>query len=166
MKTNKSDQTVLYTNKGGNVEPRTNTENDTLWTTQAQIAQLFEVDRSVVTKHINNILKDKELDKDSVCANFAHTAEDGKQYLTSFYNPDVILSVGYRTNSVSAINFRKWATRILRGYLVKGFNLDKQKLIDSKDSLEKLHKAINFIESKSDKPLKANIRVSLSKDLI
>ena len=79
MKTNNNDQIVLYTNKSGNVELRADTKNDTLSTTQAQIAQLFEIDRSVVTKHVNNILKDKELDKDSVCAKFAHTAEDGKQ---------------------------------------------------------------------------------------
>jgi hypothetical protein len=101
MNKNTKNKVILYANKSGNIELRADTKNDTLWTTQAQIAQLFEIDRSVVTKHVNNILKDKELDRDSVCAKFAHTAPDGKKYLTRFYNLDVILSVGYRTNSVS-----------------------------------------------------------------
>ncbi len=74
--------------------------------TQANIAEIFDIERSVVTKHIRNILKDKELDADAVCAKFAHTAEDGKVYNVQLYNLDVILAVGYRTNSSKAIIFR------------------------------------------------------------
>jgi hypothetical protein len=84
----------------------------------------------------------------------------------TLYSLDIILAVGYRTNSKKAIKFRKWATRILRQYLIKGFNLDRQKLITSKENFGDLRTAIDFIESKSDKPLKAKIRLSLSKDLI
>jgi len=99
-----------------------------LWASQAQIASLFNVERSVVTKHVRNILKDKELDKNSVCANFAHTARDGKIYQVQYYNLDVILAVGYRTNSVRAIQFRQWATKTLRQHILEGYTLNKKRL--------------------------------------
>ncbi|MCL4321658.1 MAG: cell filamentation protein Fic [Deltaproteobacteria bacterium] len=90
---------VIYQNKSGAIELRGDFKKETLWANQSQIAGLFDVDRSVITKHINNILKNKELDENAVCAKFAHTAEDGKTYRVQHYNLDVILSVGYRTNS-------------------------------------------------------------------
>lgn len=86
-------------------------ENETLWLTQKAMAQLFGVDRSVITKHLKNIFESDELCEDSVCAKFAHTATDGKRYNTSFYNLDAIISVGYRVNSQKATEFRQWATR-------------------------------------------------------
>jgi hypothetical protein len=101
MNKNTKNKIVLYENKNGKAELHADIEKDTLWATQEQISKLFQADRSVVTKNINNIFKDKELNRNSVCAKFAHTAPDGKKYITSFYNLDVILSVGYRTNSVS-----------------------------------------------------------------
>lgn len=102
---------VIYQAKNGAIELKGDFTRETIWATQAQIADVFQAERSVVTKHIKNILKDKELDAGSVCAKFAHTAADGKIYQVQFYNLDVILAVGYRTNSRRAIEFRKWATK-------------------------------------------------------
>lgn len=108
-------------------------ENETLWLTQKQIAELFEKDRSVITKHIKNIFEEGELIEDSVCAKFAHTANDGKTYETLYYNLDMIISVGYRVNSKRATQFRQWASRILKEYLVKGFVLDDERLRGEKE---------------------------------
>ncbi|MFA6917794.1 MAG: virulence protein RhuM/Fic/DOC family protein [Candidatus Gracilibacteria bacterium] len=119
---------IIYQNKAGGIEFKGDFKKETLWATQAQIADVFEVERSVVTKHISNILKDKELDKDSVCANFAHTANDGKIYQVRYYNLDIILAVGYRTNSGRAVQFRQWATRILRSHIVDGYTINKKRL--------------------------------------
>ena len=163
MKTNKRDQIILYTDKNGNVELHADIEKDTLWTTQEQITRLFEVDQSVVSRHIRNIFRDGEIDEKSNMQKMHRTRAHRPPVL---YSLDIILAVGYRTNSKKAIFFRKWATDILRNYLVNGFNLNKRKLIIREERLENLHKAIDFIESKSDKPLKGKIRVSLVKDLI
>ena len=157
---------VLYTDKRGNVELRADVEKDTIWATQDQIARLFEIERSVVTKHIRNILRDKELKQDSVCAKFAHTAEDGKRYLTSFYNLDVVLAVGYRTNSTRAIQFRQWATRILREYLIKGFNLNKRTINRSTGNVEDLQKALAFMGSENIRgALKGKLTLKVTKNV-
>ena len=95
--------------------------DENLWMPQKRIAELFDVDRSVVTKHLKNIFSDNELQKDSVCANFAHTAEDGKEYQTNFYSLEAIIAVGYRVNSERGIQFRQWAISILQQYIHKGF---------------------------------------------
>lgn len=92
------------------------------------MAQLFGVDRTVVSKHLKNIFESAELQQDSVCAKFAHTAEDGKIYNTQFYNLDAVISVGYRVNSLQATRFRQWATKILNEYIKKGFALDDERL--------------------------------------
>ena len=102
--------------------------DETLWCTQKAMAQLFGVDRTVVSKHLKNIFESSELQKDSVCAKFAHTAEDGKIYNTQFYNLDAVISVGYRVNSLQATRFRQWATKILNEYIKKGFALDDERL--------------------------------------
>ena len=102
--------------------------DETLWCTQKAMAQLFGVDRTVVSKHLKNIFESSELQQDSVCAKFAHTAEDGKIYNTQFYNLDAVISVGYRVNSLQATRFRQWATKILNEYIKKGFALDDERL--------------------------------------
>ena len=102
--------------------------DETLWCTQKAMAQLFGVDRTVVSKHLKNIFESSELQQDSVCAKFAHTAEDGKIYNTQFYNLDAVISVGYRVNSLQATRFRQWATKILNEYIKKGFVLDDERL--------------------------------------
>ena len=102
--------------------------DETLWCTQKAMAQLFGVDRTVISKHLKNIFESSELQQDSVCAKFAHTAEDGKIYNTQFYNLDAVISVGYRVNSLQATRFRQWATKILNEYIKKGFVLDDDRL--------------------------------------
>ena len=103
-------------------------KEDTIWCTQKAMAQLFGVERSVVTKHLGKIFSSNELDECSVCAKFAHTAEDGKTYNSNFYNLDAIIAVGYRVNSLKATRFRQWATKILNEYIRKGFALDDDRL--------------------------------------
>ena len=102
--------------------------DETIWCTQKALATLFDVDRTVITKHLKNIFESEELQMDSVCAKFAHTAEDGKTYSTQFYNLDAIISVGYRVNSTRATQFRQWATAVLRQYAIRGYVLDKKRM--------------------------------------
>ena len=97
----------IFKSKDNQIELTVKLENETVWLTQKQITSLFDRDRTVVTKHINNIFLEGELDKNSVCAFFAHTAEDGKSYETQYYNLDVIISVGYRVKSNRGTQFRQ-----------------------------------------------------------
>ncbi len=128
---------VIYQAKNGAIELRGDFEHENIWATQAQIADLFGSERSVVTKHVRNILKDKELDEKSVCAKFAHTGNDGKIYQVQFYNLDVILSVGYRTNSKTAIEFRKWATKTLKEHITKGYSINRKQIGKNYDAFMK-----------------------------
>ncbi len=99
-------------------------ENDTVWLTQAQIAELFGTGRQAITKHLKNIFSSAELDEDSVCSILELTASDGKVYKTKVYNLDAILSVGYRVNSKNATLFRRWANGVLKEYLLKGYSVN------------------------------------------
>ena len=119
---------LLYTSPAGKVKVEIFLHNENIWLTQAKIAELFGVDRTVVTKHLKNIFQTNELQEDSVCAKIAHTANDGKSYLTQFYNLDAIISVGYRVNSKQATHFRIWATERLKEYIIKGFTMDDERL--------------------------------------
>ena len=119
---------LIFTSQVGEKGIEVRYENGTIWLTQKLMAELFSVERSVVTKHLQNIFEERELDKASVCANFAHTASDGKNYKILFYNLDAIISVGYRVNSKRATQFRQWATCILREFAIKGYVLDKSRL--------------------------------------
>ena len=125
---------VIYQAKSGAIELRGDFGRDTVWATQAQIAEVFQAERSVITKHIRNILNDKELNAISVCAKFAHTADDGKVYQVQFYNLDIILAVGYRTNSKRAIEFRQWATKTLRAHIVDGYTINKTRITKNYDA--------------------------------
>jgi hypothetical protein len=121
-------QFLIYNTPQEDVKVDVVMRDDTIWMTQKAMADLFNADRSVITKHLGNIFKDNELDEDSVCANFAHTANDGKTYNTNFYNLDAIISVGYRVNSAKATQFRIWATKTLKEFIQKGFVLDDERL--------------------------------------
>ena len=125
---NSTAEFLIFTNQAGEDSIEVRYQDDTIWLTQKLMAELFSVDRSVITKHLQNIFNDNELDQDSVCAKLAHTAADGKNYNTQFYNLDAIISVGYRVNSRRATQFRQWATRVLREFAIKGYVLDKQRL--------------------------------------
>ncbi len=119
---------VIYQAPDGSVALDVRLERDTIWLTQKQMAKLFDTERSVITKHLRNIFHSGELDKDSVCACFAHTAEDGKTYRTQFYNLDAIISVGYRVNSRRGTQFRIWATKVLRDHILKGYTVNERRL--------------------------------------
>lgn len=103
-------------------------QDETLWLTQKQLSELFEKGRSTITEHLKNIFDEKELDENSVCRNFRHTAGDGKNYNTKYYDLKVITAVGYRVNSHRATDFRKWATEVLHEYIIKGFAMDDERL--------------------------------------
>lgn len=100
----------------------------TVWCTQDAIAILFDKSRTTITEHLNNIFKEGELQKDSVCRKFRRTASDGKEYNTQFYNLDAIISVGYRVNSIRATQFRQWVTSVLRDYAIRGYVLDRKRM--------------------------------------
>jgi hypothetical protein len=124
---------------------------DTFWLTQKRMAELFGVDRTVITKHLQNIFSSGELSEGSACANFAHTAGDAKTYQTKFYNLDAIIAVGYRVNSKKATQFRIWATETLREFIIKGFVLDDERLKQSqrfgKDYFDELLECIREIRA-------------------
>ncbi|GHV38612.1 DNA-binding protein [Spirochaetia bacterium] len=125
-------------------------EHETVWLTQAQIADLFGTQRQAITKHLRNIFSTNELDEDSVCSILEHTAADGKKYQTKFYNLDAILSVGYRVNSINATLFRQWANRVLKEYLLKGYAVNQrferieQQVSDTNRRLAKTEEKIDF----------------------
>jgi hypothetical protein len=119
---------VLYQTEDGRTRLEVKLENESVWLTQNQMAELFQRERSVITKHIRNIFEEGELAEEAVCANYARTADDGKTYQTVHYNLDVIISVGYRVKSLRGTQFRIWATQRLREFIVKGFTLDDERL--------------------------------------
>ena len=119
---------LLYQTPSGDVRVECLFQDETIWLTQKALAALFGAERSVVTKHLGNIFKEGELVEDSVCAKFAHTAADGKNYTTKYYNLDATIAVGYRVNSYQATQFRIWATKTLKEFITKGFVLDDERL--------------------------------------
>lgn len=120
-------QITVYQTPDGKINIEVLYANENIWLPQKRIAELFDVDRSVVTKHLKNIFSENELQEDSVCANFAHTAEDGKEYQTKFYSLEAIIAVGYRVNSERGTQFRQWAISILQQYIHKGFAIDSER---------------------------------------
>ncbi|MFC1624651.1 virulence RhuM family protein, partial [Candidatus Omnitrophota bacterium] len=138
---------AIYQTRDKKVELEVKLQENTVWLTQKWIANLFQTDRSVITKHLRNIFNSEELDKKSVCAKFAHTAEDGKVYKTTFYNLDMIISVGYRVNSRRATQFRIWATNVLKRHLIDGYTLNERRLKEKTEKLEALQRSIRLISA-------------------
>ena len=121
---------LVFTRDAGEDGIEVRVQNHDVWLTQKAISQLFDVDRSVVTKHLKNVFEEKELDENSVCAKFAQTADDGKIYQYKFYSLAAIIAVGYRINSERAVQFRTWATKVLETFTKQGYVLDKSRLIN------------------------------------
>lgn len=120
-------QIVIYQTEDGQTQIDVRMENDTVWLTQKQIADLFGTKRPAITKHLKNIYASEELDENSTCSILEHMGNDGKQtYSTKYYNFDAILSVGYRVNSKNATRFRQWANKVLKDYLVKGYAVNER----------------------------------------
>ena len=146
---------IIFENQ--NVKLEVNMKDETVWLSLEQMTKLFDRDRTVITRHINNILKDQELNKEEVFAKFAHTTEHGsierkKQTRElDYYNLDMIISVGYRVNSKQGIAFRKWATKILKDYMLKGYAVNQRRL----EYLEKTIKLID-IANRIDEKLENN----------
>ncbi len=125
---NESDHIIIYQSEDGKTHIEVKLEENTVWLTQQQIADLFGVKQPAVSKHFKNIFDSGELNKDSVYSIMEYTAADGKVYKTGFYNLDAIISVGYRVNSIQATRFRQWATSVLKEYIIKGFTMDDERL--------------------------------------
>ena len=127
----------IYRSQDGSVQLNVKLENETVWLTQSQMAELFGRDRTVITRHINNCYKEGELDKNITCAKFAHMGKDQDQtYETTMYNLDVIISVGYRVKSIQGTRFRQWATSVLKQYLIKGYVINQQLKLDRYNELK------------------------------
>jgi len=127
-----SDEIILYTSPEGNKRVAVYYQGETVWLTQKQLADLFDVEIPTINYHLKEIFKSGELEENSVIRKFRITAEDGKDYLTNCYNLDAIISVGYRVNSEQATRFRIWATQTLREFIIKGFVLDDERLKQGK----------------------------------
>jgi len=119
---------LLYTTPNSEIKVEIYMHNETLWLPQKRIAELFGVQRPAITKHLKNIFQSGELEENSVSSILEHTAEDGKNYQTKYYNLDAILSIGYRVNSSKATQFRIWATKTLKEYIIKGFVMDDDRM--------------------------------------
>lgn len=135
---------IIYQTEDGQTQIDVRLENETVWLTQAQMAELFQKDRTVITRHINNVFKEGELNREEVCAKFAHTtrhgAIEGKQQIQEIvlYNLDVIISVGYRVKSKRGTAFRIWARNIIKDYLVKGYAVNERIRKEQIDELRQL----------------------------
>lgn len=140
-----------------NVKLEVNMKDETVWLTQEQMAKLFDRDRKTITRHIQNIYKEGELEETQVCSFFEHTANDGKVYNIQFYNLDMIISVGYRVKSKNGIIFRKWATNILKDYMIKGYAVNQKRL----EYLEKTIKLIDIATRADD-----NLNGDEAKDIL
>lgn len=157
---NTENQIEIYQANDGSTQINVQFEQDTVWLTQAQMAELFERDRTVIGRHISNIFSENELDENEVCANFAHTTQHGaiKEKSQSkdvkYYNLDVIISVGYRVKSKQGTQFRIWANSILKEYLVKGYSINEKRLEQKEQEVQLLKNGIQIlsraIEEKSE----------------
>lgn len=125
---NSTAEFLIFTSQSGENSIEVKVFDESVWLTQAMIAELFDVQRPAITKHLKNIFESSELDENSVSSILEHTANDGKTYNTKYYNLDAIISVGYRVNSKKATQFRQWATSVLKEFAIKGFVLDKKRL--------------------------------------
>jgi len=135
---------VIYKAKDGHVELNVSLSEETVWLSLKQIAELFGRDKSVISRHLLNIFKNRELDKAAVVANFATTAADGKTYQVDYYNLDAIISIGYRVNSSEATQFRIWATSILKEHLIKGYTTYEKRLAER--GVKELQQSIELLQ--------------------
>jgi hypothetical protein len=125
---NSTAEFLIFSNQAGEDGIEVRVADETVWLTQKLLGVLFDKGRSTITGHLQNIFATGELEEKAVCRDFRHTAEDGKDYTTRFYNLDAIIAVGFRVNSTRAIQFRQWATGVLRDFAIRGYVLDKERL--------------------------------------
>jgi len=139
---------IIYQADNGKTEIKVKFDNETVWLNQYQLEELFETDRTSITKHISNIYKTEELDRNLTCAKIAQVQVEGNRTVTrkvNFYNLDLIIAVGYRVNSKRGTQFRMWANNILKEYLVKGFSINKQRLVQQNKQLKELQDSVRIL---------------------
>jgi prophage maintenance system killer protein len=135
----------IYKVENGETEISVKLEDETVWLSLNQMVKLFQRDKSVISRHISNIFKEKELDRNSVVAKNATTAKDGKVYQVDYYNLDVIISVGYRIKSQRGTQFRIWANKVLKDYLIKGYIINEKRLAQEKNQLKELQESVKIL---------------------
>ena len=140
---------IIYKSSKNEVDLKVRFENETIWLDAHQMARIFNVNRPAIVKHINNIYKTRELSKKVTCSILEQVAADGKIRKMNLYNLDMIISVGYRVNSQRATQFRIWATKILKKYLVQGYAVNEKRLLEAKNKFNQLQETINFLRKKS-----------------
>ncbi|MBP6858522.1 MAG: virulence RhuM family protein [Candidatus Pacebacteria bacterium] len=166
---NNSGELIIYSGKNGGVELRADSKKETIWATQAQIAELFEVNSQAITKHLGNIYSEGELSRRSTCSKMEQVQHEGNRHVrrkVEFYNLDAIIAVGYRVNSKQATRFRIWATRTLREHLIKGFTIDMKKIEGTASGFADLRKTVDFIESRAQGRVQGTVVVKLKKELL
>ncbi len=144
-------EVIIYRTAKKEVELKVRLEKETVWLDARQMAQIFDVNRPAVVKHINNIYKTGELDKNSTCSILEQVAADEKIRRMNFYNLDMIISVGYRVNSQRAIQFRIWATNILKQHILQGYTINQKRLLETREKFRELQNTIAFLEDKAGK---------------
>lgn len=164
-----NDKVIIYTSDKGNMELKVDLVKDTVWATQAEIANLFDVNTPAIVKHLKNIYRECELAKKSTCSKMEQVQIEGGRSIkrnVEYFNLDAIIAVGYRVNSKKATQFRIWATKVLREYLVNGYGINRSVMLKTPEKLEGLKEAMDLIESKEMKgKLKGKITIKLTKDL-
>ena len=148
-----SSSILIYQDKKNNIHTEVELEDDTVWLSQGQMADLFKKTKQSISLHIRNIFNEAELDERSVIKESLTTALDNKEYMVKYYNLDVIISVGYRVKSKEGTRFRIWANKILKAYLVQGYALDQERLNKQKHQLQELQKTINLFQNAQSKLL-------------
>ena len=139
---------VLFEAKDGSFAMPVQVKAETVWLTQAQMAQLFNKDRTVIGRHIRNAIADGEIDSETMCAKFAHMGKDADQtYWTEAYNLDVIISVGYRVKSQRGVEFRRWATGVLKEYIIRGYALNRERLKQLNQAVEVMKRVSNSLDT-------------------
>jgi len=147
---------IIYQSKQGQIEFKGDLQKETLWASLQQIADLFETDKSGISRHIKNIYQSEELEQKSTVAKIATVQIEGKRKVKreiEYYNLDLILSVGYRVNSKTATKFRQWATKVLKQYLVKGYVINEKRLLEAQNKFHELQAAVLFLQKQSQKKL-------------
>lgn len=156
-------EVAIYRSKEGKFKLDVNLTNSTVWLNLNQLAELFQKNKSTISRHIDNIIATGELKRRSVVAKYATTAADGKTYQVEYYNLDMIISVGYRVNSKRGVEFRIWATNVIKRHLIHGYTVNKKRLLEEKKKLDQLVKTIDVLKKTVDNQ---SVKLDDVKDLI
>ena len=139
------DNIIFYNDEEGNIKIEVILEDENVWLNIDSLTKLFKIDRTGITKHINNIYKDEELEENSTCAKIAQVQKEGNRKVTrniSYYNLDMIISIGFRVNSKTAIKFRTWANKIIKEYMIQGFSLNEERFLKGRKSDQEYFKRL------------------------